>query len=173
MKSRPLSSIMLAAAVLLAGAGLTPVQAQTLRWASQGDPMTMDPHSQNEGLTNSINQQVYERLVTRDRKLAIVPGLAVSWSQPSPLVWRFKLRPNVTFHNGAPFNADAVVAAITWLKGDAGKATFVGQALGVVAGAAKVDDLTVDVRTTLLLTPVEVDMAAENARGLSFRAAGT
>ena len=23
-------------------------QAQTLRWASQGDPQTMDPHSQNE-----------------------------------------------------------------------------------------------------------------------------
>lgn len=32
---------------------------------------------------------------------------------------------------------------------------------------------TVDVRTTLLLTPAEVDAAAENARGLSFRAAGT
>jgi peptide/nickel transport system substrate-binding protein len=24
------------------------VQAQTLRWSSQGDPLTMDPHSQNE-----------------------------------------------------------------------------------------------------------------------------
>ena len=31
------------------------VQAQTLRWASQGDPQTMDPHSQNEQLTNAMN----------------------------------------------------------------------------------------------------------------------
>ncbi|MCU0814439.1 MAG: ABC transporter substrate-binding protein, partial [Burkholderiaceae bacterium] len=37
-------------------------QAQTLRWASQGDPQTMDPHSQNESMTNMMNGQVYERL---------------------------------------------------------------------------------------------------------------
>ena len=42
-------------------------QAQTLRWASQGDPQTMDPHSQNESLTNSMNGQVYETLVNRDK----------------------------------------------------------------------------------------------------------
>ncbi|MDP3225310.1 MAG: ABC transporter substrate-binding protein, partial [Rubrivivax sp.] len=71
-------------------------QAQTLRWASQGDPLTMDPHSQNEGLTNNINGQVYERLVKRDRQLAIVPALATSWQQTAPLVWRFKLRAGVT-----------------------------------------------------------------------------
>ena len=29
-------------------------QAQTLRWASQGDAQTMDPYSQNELLTNAI-----------------------------------------------------------------------------------------------------------------------
>ena len=55
-----------------------PVQAQTLRWASQGDALTVDPHSQNEGLTNSMNGQVYETLVLRDRTLALVPGLALS-----------------------------------------------------------------------------------------------
>ena len=41
-------------------ASFGPAQAQTLRWASQGDPQTMDPHSQNEGLTNAMNGQVYE-----------------------------------------------------------------------------------------------------------------
>ena len=42
--------------------------AQTLRWASQGDPQTMDPHSQNESMTNMMNGQVYERLIRRDRR---------------------------------------------------------------------------------------------------------
>ena len=92
----------LLAAVLLAA---TPTWAQTLRWSSQGDPMTMDPHAQNEGLTNSMNQQVYERLVGRDRQLAIVPGLATEWQQVSPLLWRFKLRAGVKFHDGAAFRA--------------------------------------------------------------------
>ena len=46
-------------------------QATTLRWASQGDALTLDPHSQNEGPTNAINGQVYEKLVKRDRQLGI------------------------------------------------------------------------------------------------------
>ncbi len=87
-------------------------QAQTLRWASQGDTLTMDPHSQNEGLTNSINGQIYEKLVTRDRHLAIVPGLASSWQQTAPLVWRFKLRAGVKFHDGTPLTVDDVVFSV-------------------------------------------------------------
>ena len=53
--------------IALAGAcAALPAHAQTFRWASQGDAQTMDPVSQNEGLTNSINQMVYERLIRRD-----------------------------------------------------------------------------------------------------------
>ena len=51
-------------------------QAQTWRWATQGDVQTLDPHAQNELLTNSINGQVYDSLVMRDKKLEIVPALA-------------------------------------------------------------------------------------------------
>jgi len=89
-----------------------PAPAQTLRWASQGDPLTMDPHSQNEGLTNAINGQVYESLLGRDRQLAIVPALATSWQQTAALTWRFKLRTGVTFHDGAPFTAEDVVFSV-------------------------------------------------------------
>jgi peptide/nickel transport system substrate-binding protein len=68
---------------LLAALTLSPAAwAQTLRWASQGDALTMDPHSQNEGLNNAINGQVYERLTKRDRNLALVPSLATEWRRP-------------------------------------------------------------------------------------------
>ena len=42
-----------------------------LRWTSQGDALTMDPHSQNESPTIAFNGQIYEALVARDisRKL--------------------------------------------------------------------------------------------------------
>ncbi|MDQ2736213.1 MAG: hypothetical protein M3Y55_14780 [Pseudomonadota bacterium] len=46
-------SLALAGALFAVG-----VHAQTLRWASQGDPQTMDPHSQNESGTNMMNGQV-------------------------------------------------------------------------------------------------------------------
>jgi peptide/nickel transport system substrate-binding protein len=95
---------------LLATAGMA--HAQVFRWASQGDPQTMDPHSQNESMTNMMNGQVYERLVMRDRKLMIVPALATEWQQTGPLTWVFKLRPGVKFHDGSPFTADDVVFSV-------------------------------------------------------------
>src|SRR6188472_2808130 len=100
-------------AIALAGAlAFAAADAQTLRWASQGDPQTMDPHSQNESMTNMMNGQVYERLTSRDKQLGIVPGLATEWTQVSPLKWRLKIRRNVKFHDGSPLTADDVVYSI-------------------------------------------------------------
>jgi peptide/nickel transport system substrate-binding protein len=119
------------------------VPAQTLRWASQGDPMTMDPHSQNEGLTNTVNGQVYERLTRRDRALRIVPSLATEWSQTGPTTWRFKLRPGVKFHDGAPFGAEDVVFSVNRAKDEAGTFSVYGKALGTPVA---IDPLTVEFR---------------------------
>ena len=58
---------LLVSVALVAALGAAGAQAQTLRWSSQGDPQTMDPHSQNEQGTNMMNGQVYERLVSRDK----------------------------------------------------------------------------------------------------------
>jgi peptide/nickel transport system substrate-binding protein len=126
---------------LLAVLALGTAHAQTLRWASQGDPQTMDPHSQNESMTNMMNGQVYERLVSRDKKLAIVPSLATSWEQVSPLVWRFKLRPNVKFHDGTPLSADDVVFSI--IRGQQPTSQINNYATAV-GEPRKVDDLTVE-----------------------------
>jgi hypothetical protein len=62
-----------AAAVALAAAQ---APAATLRWSSQGDYLSADPHAQNEGLNNAINDTVFERLNARDRNLKLVPSLA-------------------------------------------------------------------------------------------------
>ncbi|MEP7058821.1 MAG: ABC transporter substrate-binding protein [Caldimonas sp.] len=130
---------------LLAVFGLASVDAQTLRWASQGDPQTMDPHSQNESMTNMMNGQVYERLTSRDRQLAIVPGLATEWTQVSPLLWRFKLRPNVKFQDGSPFTADDVVYSI--IRGQQ-QTSQINNYASAVGTPKKVDDLTVEFQLT-------------------------
>ncbi len=117
--------------------------AQTLRWSSQGDPLTMDPQSQNESLTNSMNGQVYETLVLRDRKLGIVPGLATEWTQPNPQTWRFKLRPGVKFHDGAPLTADDVVFSVQRAQGPTANIAVYANALGTPVA---VDAQTVEFR---------------------------
>ena len=108
MQRPSLAALVAAAAVSCAGLA----QAQTLRWASQGDPQTMDPYSQNESLTNAFNGQIYEFLVARDKKLDLVPRLATEWKQDGPLKWTFKLRQGVKFHDGRPFTADDVVFSV-------------------------------------------------------------
>lgn len=123
----------------------TATSAQTLRWASQGDAQTMDPYSQNELLTNAMNGQVYEMLVNRDKKMALEPVLATEWTQVSPLQWRFKLRPNVKFHDGTPFTADDVVFSVLRGREASSDISAYANAVGV---PKKIDNLTVEFNLT-------------------------
>ena len=115
-----------------------------MRWASQGDYLSADPHAQNEGLNNNINDFVFERLVARDKSLQLVPALAVSWEARSPTLWRFRLRRGVVFHDGSPMTADDVVFSIA-------RAQLPSSNFKVFAGplgrARKVDDFTVELET--------------------------
>ena len=126
---------------LLAAALTTAAQAQTLRWASQGDLQTMDPVSQNESFTNAMNGQVYEFLVARDKQLGIVPGLATEWKQDGALKWTFKLRRGVKFHDGKALSADDVVFSVNRAKEKTSQIANYASALGEVK---KIDDFTVE-----------------------------
>ncbi|MDB5998621.1 MAG: transporter substrate-binding protein [Rhizobacter sp.] len=131
-----ISILALAVAVAAGGA-----QAQTLRWASQGDPQTMDPHSQNESLTNQMNQQVYEPLVDRDKQLDIVGRLATAWKQTGPLQWRITLRQGVKFSDGTPFTADDVLFSMARAKAPTSGIRQYAEAVGV---PKKIDAQTVE-----------------------------
>jgi len=116
-------------------------EAKTLRYASQDDPQTLDPHSANLVPTNRVLSQVYESLVMRDKNFKLVPALAVSWTQPDSKTWRFKLRPNVKFHGGEAFTADDVVFSVERALNPLSQLKSSVQG---VASAKKVDNLTVD-----------------------------
>jgi peptide/nickel transport system substrate-binding protein len=105
----------------------------------------MDPHAQNELLTNSVNGQVYESLVRRDRELRISPALALQWQARSPLVWEIKLRPGVKFHDGTPFTADDVVFSMRRARESTSAIRVYANALGE---AKRIDALTVEFRMT-------------------------
>jgi len=102
---KTLAATLVTAAMITMGAA----SAQTIRIGNQGDALSMDPHSLNESLQLSVTGNIYEPLVGRDANLKLAPGLATSWKQTSPTVWRFELRKGVKFHDGAPFIADDVL----------------------------------------------------------------
>ncbi len=56
-----------------------------------------------------ISEAIFDNLVRKDPVTGkLSPGLAVSWDIPDPLTLELKLRQGVTFHDGTPFNAEAV-----------------------------------------------------------------
>ena len=142
-------------AIALAGLAIQ-ADAVTLRWANRGDPQTTDPHSQNEGLTNNVNQLIYEFLLCRDKQLNLQPCLATSWTQVSPTVWRFKLRAGVKFHDGTPFTADDVVFSFQRAAEQTSQLRVYSNASGV---PKKIDDLTVEF-TTNGPNPIELEHVA-------------
>lgn len=87
-------------------------QSKTLRWASQGDILTLDPHAQNEGLNIAASSYVYEPLVQYDKDFQITPALATEWETPSDTLWRFKIREGVKFHDGSEFTAEDAAFSI-------------------------------------------------------------
>ena len=80
-------------------------------------------------------------------KLALQPMLATSWSHNTDgSVWTFKLRPGVSFHNGASMTADDVVYTFQQLADPKNASNALSTFQGVLspAGVKKVDATTVE-----------------------------
>lgn len=106
--------VLLVLAVVFAGFGLA--AAQTLMVAQASDPVTLDPHGQNDQPSARVRVQIYETLVNHGYDLEIVPGLAESWEQIDEVTWEFKLRQGVRFHNGDLFTAADVKYSFDRIK---------------------------------------------------------
>jgi len=100
-----------AAAAVLGGCGAPPrLPAGILGVAQLAEPESLDPH-----VTTSLNDfrilaNAYEGLVRfRDDTLQPGPALATDWQvDPDGKAYTFQLRSGVTFHDGSPFDAEAV-----------------------------------------------------------------
>lgn len=82
----------------------------------------------------------------------VIPGLATEWKvdDADKTKWTFKLRPGVTFHDGAPFNADAVVWNVEKVLNkdavqfDASQVGVTASRMPTLVSAKKIDDMTVE-----------------------------
>jgi ABC-type transport system substrate-binding protein len=81
----------------------------TVIYAAGADPDRLDPANAESNPAEAMNRMMYENLAKFDEKLKIVPGLATKWeTSKDGLTWTFHLRKGVKFHDGTPFNAEAV-----------------------------------------------------------------
>ncbi len=87
---------------------------KVLVYAKGSDPRGLDPAYVDDGESAKIMVNIYDTLVRyKPGSTDVQPALATSWTQSKDgLVWNFKLRQGVKFHDGTPFNAEAVKFSI-------------------------------------------------------------
>jgi peptide/nickel transport system substrate-binding protein len=111
------------------------------------DVPTMDPNKFNGMFNRSIGFWVFDVLVMNGADGGSQPELAKEWTRVDELTWEFKLVDNATFHNGEPFNADAVLYSFERMQMDEFKkfnALFYETPFKEIK---KVDDFTVQIIT--------------------------
>src|SRR4029079_1209976 len=91
-------------------------------------------------------------LSSADKASVVIPGLATEWKVDGADKTKviFKLRPGVPFHDGSPFNADAVVWNVEKVlkqdapQFDASQVGVTASRMPTLASASKSDDMPVE-----------------------------
>ena len=117
------------------------------------DAGSADPRYARDTSAFRLVELVYDGLVYLDNKVTPEPGLAVSWENPTPTTWVFRLRHGVTFHDGTPFTADDVVYTFESILAPDSKAPY--RALYTpISTVEKLDAYTVRLTTKTPYAPL-------------------
>jgi peptide/nickel transport system substrate-binding protein len=154
----------LAGSAALVGATLLPARAGRARLAAQdpqpggglviasvtGEPDVLDPHVTAWGGASSLLNNIFDPLVWADaRDNSFKPGLAESWEvSDNATAYTFTLREGVTFHDGTPFNAEAVKFSYDRIADPETVSQLARSLLGPYDSTEVVDELTATVRFT-------------------------
>ena len=114
----------------------------------QGEPATLDWIMHADLNAHNVDRQIFDTLLRRDRKtLELKPHLAESYRLVNDTTWEFKLRKDVKFHNGEPFNAAAVKFSVERIVNPDTKAP--GRAnVKLIDHVDIIDDYTVNIVTS-------------------------
>ncbi len=154
----PASSAAVAALLAVALGISAPAHAQTQvndKWITvvlPAEPPDLEGcHSSRAFQGRVVKQNIVESLVAKNpADGALKPYLATAWEQVDPSTWRFRLREGVVFHDGSPFNAEAVKKSLDRTTGNKAlgcqdRAKFFGD---VSLEVAAIDALTVEIKTS-------------------------
>ncbi len=131
------------------------------------DVRSFDPVNTLDNTTDRVITHIYDHLFTRDTAMKIVPQLAESARTQDDLNWEIKLRRNVRFSDGEPFNAETVKANLEYVVNKE-KNSVRRVRIDLVKSATVVDEYTVRITTekpfpTLLEGLTEIYMAPTKA----------
>jgi len=81
-------------------------------WVSYAEPYSLDYAYAFDYPDNQVLSNVCESMLRLNPDYTISPGLAESYTNPTPTTWVYEMRPGVTFHDGTPMTAADAVASM-------------------------------------------------------------
>lgn len=152
--------------------GATPVDGGELIITISELPDTLDPHKTGAAVTTTVLRNVGDPLIRKNFDGEFVPGLATEWEiSEDGLTWTFKLRDDVTFHDGTPLNAEAVKASFDRILDPETGAVSARTAVGSMYETSVVDEYTFQFVTEEPYAPLLNNLSAALLSPVSVAAA--
>ncbi|MDI7261918.1 MAG: glutathione ABC transporter substrate-binding protein [Thermodesulfobacteriota bacterium] len=127
---------------------------QKLIIAQGTDALTMDSHHIIDSPTASIMEHMVETLLELTPKGEIVPKLVEKWEVSADTTeFTLKLKKGIKFHDGEPFNAEAVKVNFD-RRLDPKAATKFGFLVAQIASVTIIDEYTVKIKTKAPFAPM-------------------
>ena len=105
--------LLLAIAAALSASTSSLASAQTLKVVMHSDVKALDPIWSGAYITRNHGYMLYDTLFAIDEKLQVKPQMVESWTtSDNGLVWTFKLRDGLEWHDGTPVTSEDCVASL-------------------------------------------------------------
>ncbi|NUU61813.1 ABC transporter substrate-binding protein [Paenibacillus agri] len=138
----------------------TPTEGGELTFALAGSPSTLDVGVTSSDIDFRVGRNIFDSLVGELPDHTIKPWLAESWEiSADKKSYTFKLRTDVTFHDGTPFNAEAVKVNFDRSADPNGKSVYAKQLLGPYESSEVIDESTLKVNFKEPFTPFLSNLA--------------
>ncbi|MGI4801762.1 MAG: ABC transporter substrate-binding protein [Janthinobacterium lividum] len=125
----------------------------TVGWAGPFD--TLNPATTGARNVGPIGINIFDTLVWLTPDFQLTPGLATKWEvSEDKQTYTFTLKQGVTFHDGTPFDADAVVANFDYIGDKTTQSKISLSLLGSCATAKAVSKYVVEVSCTKPYAPL-------------------
>ena len=134
----------------------------TLHLSTSTETTVLDPHGASATYVQWFGRLVFDNLVYLDAAGVAQPWLAKSWTiSPDGKTYTFHLRDDVTFSDGARFDAEAVRVNLEHMRDPATKSPLAGRYIAPYAEGRIIDEFTFEARLKQPYTPF-LDVLAQS-----------
>ena len=107
------------------------------------NPDSLDPRIGQNAASQHLAELIFNSLVRKDEKAAILPDLALRWEMPDPKTYVFHLRDDVRFHDGRPLTSKDVQYTFRSMLDGTVPTTKAGHPYNLIASIEAPDSYTV------------------------------